>query len=84
METEKLYVVGQRRINMIDLDGTGLQHIPVKLDAVYNVAVHKDQMYCVNLDTDTLCAFDHSGNQLWTFYDNSLQWPRCYLHDAST
>lgn len=53
-ENGKLYVVNHRRIKIIYLDGAVLQYIPVKLDMVYNVAVHNDQIYCVSVDTETL------------------------------
>ncbi|XP_063440932.1 uncharacterized protein LOC134721695 [Mytilus trossulus] len=80
----KLYVAGERRIKMIYLDGTGLQYVPVKLDGVYNVAVHNDQIFCVSLNTETIYAIDHAGNQLWTFHDNRLHSQTIFRYCVST
>ena len=84
INTRKIERVRERRIKIIYLDGTVLQYIPVKLNMVYNVAVHNDQIYCVSVDTETLYAFDHTGNQLWAFNDNRLHCPTCFLNSAST
>ncbi|VDI31205.1 Hypothetical predicted protein [Mytilus galloprovincialis] len=83
-ENEKLYCMHNRNINIFDLDGTVSKYIPVEYADVYNLAVHKDHIYFISLTTKTLYAIDHSGKQLWTFHDNRLQRPKCFLHSYSS